>query len=288
MIVSLFMLTGCGSELPPEPGAPGLSGNYYVAIGDWATKSVTFSVTPQNISCFPDEMIEIAVKNSGDDYVYNAVYLWDEKKQSWNDGIFKETPAKNSMWIKNSATKKDKVRCDFLSDFADENKELFYVSYSCSKVNNNWDCHNNKWQLDVIKVQMKKRLSELPPEPQGPGVGEPSTNSSSGGGSSSNSSYWAHSKIAVTDISSNSITLKNMMADPILLTLVDFRNVEGYGEFNNYNLTMNAGQSVDLNALNLGCNNEIRMNVEYIDLATNARYSFDGNGNYLPEIKCVY
>lgn len=153
LVLSLVILAGCSEgELPPEPNAPGATGNYYKAIGDWATESDTFWLDfDDTIECSPGERVNISFRVD-DDFVYNSMFVWDNDVQSWDSISFAQQTIGNSNWIRDQASHIESVLCEGLLDSADENNEIFTVTYSCTRDGAGFDCNDNKWQLQVFSV----------------------------------------------------------------------------------------------------------------------------------------
>ena len=149
MIVILITLVGCSNELPPEPDAPGVAGNYFRQISDWVTEPYNADV---DIEYSGNETYEFLI-DVKDEFIYKYFYIWDEDASEWENGEFSENTVGDSPWISNSASFESLISTSDLKRAIDDDNEMFVVFYSCQKDNSGaWDCHNNKWQLNINKV----------------------------------------------------------------------------------------------------------------------------------------
>lgn len=150
----LLLLVGCASELPPEPEAPGAAGNYYKSVGDWAIAPQSFDLLHnENLTCAVGETVDIGYTINGDDFSYRHFYIWDDVYRTWEKHDFTEGSfVDSSKWIRGTASHSESVLCEELLSMVDENNEIFAAAYACSFENGYWDCHDNKWQLEVFNV----------------------------------------------------------------------------------------------------------------------------------------
>lgn len=148
----LLVLTSCATDLPGEPTAPDLVGNYYRPISNWVSDSQHMSLaTTQNT-------LEITVKA---DLTYSKLYIWNEVDQKWNPFTFEQNPFYGE-WIADKATL---TITDSLQNFANINDEIFVIAFSCNKQGSSWDCNNNKWGLDIVKISNSSKQNSDPSKP---------------------------------------------------------------------------------------------------------------------------
>ncbi|MFT4326143.1 MAG: hypothetical protein ACMXYK_01445 [Candidatus Woesearchaeota archaeon] len=161
LAIMLFVLTACASDLPPEPGTPGVGGQYYRAIGDWATLPFNGGFAP--IWDLSGEIPALVLNTyASDDIVYTFYYMWHESSQSWKQLYLEGARLGNSNWIEGSGTDDfTRILEHELSEFADANGELYVVFYTCSRAGEAWDCHGNKWQLDIQEVPSMENIGGL-------------------------------------------------------------------------------------------------------------------------------
>lgn len=199
LVISLFLL-GCSSDLPPGPNAPGLSGMFDVSIFSWATEPVTFSADETRISCSANEDIVLAFSIE-DRYIFNTFYIWKESESRWIPFEFRGT-ASEGDWFLDSAEYFLELSCSDAQLFADSNDDIFVAAYSCSRTLSGWNCYDNKWQLEIVKL--------LPTRPEIPGSisGPPSISSGSQSPQSSQNqpSQSQDSFISWSSVSSNIFT----------------------------------------------------------------------------------
>lgn len=149
-----LLLIACDSDLPPEPGAPGVAGNYYYAMFDWATEPVSFFIDGRDrFVCSGNE--EVAIRYRADDqFVYRYFYVWDEQNKRWEQLEFSGSRIGNSNWLRGSSNWGIGGLCEQFRDrFADENDEIFAVAYTCRQVGSGWDCHGNRWQMQIASLR---------------------------------------------------------------------------------------------------------------------------------------
>ncbi len=150
-VLLCIFIVGCTSDVPPVPDAPGVGGQYYRAIGDWATEPRSFEVSPDRITCQSGEDVELNMYVSDEDFVYTDMFIWDNSQEAWS-AISLQGNSVTDEWIGGYASIYDTESCDSLQEFADENNELFFVAYACSRDGSSWDCSDNKWQLQIVEV----------------------------------------------------------------------------------------------------------------------------------------
>jgi len=142
VLLLLVLLSACSNDLPPEPYAPGIVGNYYRAIGDWGTAPESFTIV------VTDATIDLSV--TGDDYVYKFMYVWHEGETRWVPISFKQNTVAGSNWIANTAFLS--VPISEFQVYKDSENEIYFVAYACSKEGVYFYCHNNKWQVQIEKL----------------------------------------------------------------------------------------------------------------------------------------
>ncbi|MFT4325990.1 MAG: hypothetical protein ACMXYK_00635 [Candidatus Woesearchaeota archaeon] len=142
--IVLLVLTACSSEYPANPSSPGVAGNYYRAIGPWATAPVRF------ISQFDFSLDDpTLIIEADDDYVFNTYYVWNNADQEWDSHIFSQEGA----WSQGYVLAERPFHGNDLKHYADSNGEIYTVVYTCSRISQgNFDCHSNRWQLDIQQV----------------------------------------------------------------------------------------------------------------------------------------
>jgi hypothetical protein len=138
----LVLITACVSDVPPEPNAPGISGNYYLASYAWATEPVGYTFEQQ------EDSYRIIINDH--DFIYQDIYIWNELETRWAKFVFPEDTKSGTPWIENTVALI--IPKDDLHGYKDDANELYAVAYACNKVSTGWDCHNNKWMLDVMEV----------------------------------------------------------------------------------------------------------------------------------------
>lgn len=152
VVLSIFLF-GCDSDLPPEPNAPGLAGNYYLAMYDWATEPVAFFLQEDRLECSGDDKISLRYI-ADDEFVYRFMYVWVESDQEWIPLPFEGTQVGDSNWLRGSSRRTIDAPCDeFREIVADMNDEVFAVAYTCRRSGSGWDCHDRKWQMQIASVK---------------------------------------------------------------------------------------------------------------------------------------
>lgn len=161
LVLTAFMLflVACTSDLPPEPEAPGLAGNYYRAIGDWATEPVAFGIAGSDVrACGYSEQFPL-IYEANDEFVYKYMYVWIESAQQWERVSLSGDEIADSNWIRGTARFSELVTCGDLSDVADSNNEIFAVGYTCRREGSGWNCQDKKWQLDIAQINLCDSVS---------------------------------------------------------------------------------------------------------------------------------
>lgn len=141
LLLLITVLIGCSS----------VAGDFSKAHEVWARQPTTFSIHPSPIVCVGNEDIVLNFSVS-EDLIYKQLYLWNEQKKSW-DSKKVEGSEVGRHWVKNRGTFTLEMSCSqFISNYVDKNSEMFSAVFSCTK-QDVWNCHKDKWQLSVLKVQ---------------------------------------------------------------------------------------------------------------------------------------
>jgi hypothetical protein len=169
LLLALVALVGCSTseDVPPEPNGVGGVGNFYVSIGqDWVTEPESFYVIEDNLECAGEETVsfeykfyrEILTSFSGDKYVYDTIYLWNESSQEWVAFDMEGERYGYTSYLQGAPKKIMKtisLTCDQALELADTDSLIYAVSYTCDKRRGDWDCHDNKWQLQALNLTQR-------------------------------------------------------------------------------------------------------------------------------------
>lgn len=175
LLIVVLALSGCESELPPEPGAPGAP--IGEAVGIYEGYGVPYDVFDNNKQIFflsenvfnlePDQesfSLGIKVEHEGG-YIYKYGYYYTNA--GWKKYEFPEKAVAGSNWIKDNAKTYLKINTKDITS-----GENYIVAYSCKKYDGQWKCgctskygRCNQWMLQTYLY----RNVELPPEPVPPG-----------------------------------------------------------------------------------------------------------------------
>lgn len=155
-----LMLVSCGpSEFPPEPPAPGETGEgdravagqaYTAALGSAGyAEPKTFTISQEIVDVVGSSSTADLVLNvAGDTYIYQKGYQTDTAG-GWQPFTFPQVTEGSSSWIKTSAS----TTLAIGSDNAVEG-DNYVVAYACSRVGGTWNCHGNKWMIHAFTVNM--------------------------------------------------------------------------------------------------------------------------------------
>jgi hypothetical protein len=126
-----------------------------VATGqEWVTSPSTFSVeSDESVSCLSGETLSISYRVQYEDFVYKDLYIWDESQDKWISYEFSGTEVIGSNFVEGYAGIQIDLSCEEALGLTDADSRIYAVAYSCSDSDTGWDCHDNKWQMQVIDVQ---------------------------------------------------------------------------------------------------------------------------------------
>jgi hypothetical protein len=174
-IFTLFLLSGCQDDLPPEPGdinlPIGQATGYYQGYGppnDVFNDNIQIFFLDNNVFNLPPEKqnidLNVQVEHEGG-FVYRYGHYYTEL-EGWKRFEFPQDTVSGSNWIKESAN--TYVKVDKKEIYPGEN---YIVAYSCKKYDGSWKCGCsqkggacNQWMLNTYLY----RNVDLPPEPIAP------------------------------------------------------------------------------------------------------------------------
>ncbi|MBW3003845.1 hypothetical protein KY337_04735 [Candidatus Woesearchaeota archaeon] len=176
MMISVFIMSGCASNLPPEPGSPGAPTGKATQIYEGYAPPVDVYDNDLQIFFLSDYLLDLQFDLSNFDlgvkvnheggFVYKVGYYYT--KAGWRKYEFDQSTYAGSNWIKDSAS--TTLSLNPLDLYDGEN---YIVAYSCKMYDNVWRCGynypggtGNQWMLQSFIITR----SELPPEPVEPSV----------------------------------------------------------------------------------------------------------------------
>jgi|SRR3989338_2535031 len=174
LIIFVFGLAGCETDLPPEPGAPGPIGqaivlyeNYGPPYDVFNSNSSVFTISRDRFVVAPSrDYIDIGLDVSQTEaFIYRYGYYYNFSGSYWQVYEFPQSTFEGSNWIKDSASRSVTIGSNALVE-----GENYIVAYSCKKYNGEWKCGCStvngpcyQWMLQVFESV------EVPPEPGAPG-----------------------------------------------------------------------------------------------------------------------
>ncbi len=178
LILLVFILVGCETDLPPEPGSPGPIGGAIVLYESYAPPYDVFNSNATVFSISRDRYViappmdsisfDIDVSHTGA-FIYKLGYYYNNSGSEWEMYEFPQSTFEGTNWILDASSRSVTIGSDALVE-----GENYIVAYSCKKYNGLWKCGCstvdgpcNQWMLQAFEV------FEVPPEPPTPG-GRPS------------------------------------------------------------------------------------------------------------------
>jgi len=146
-IIFCLFLVGC-TNLPPEPETLGGVGKAIGVLPDWAADPGNKFTTSPNPLIFTEDAATMKANVQGDQFVYKYGYIY--VNNNWEVFSFSEDTVGTSNWIGGDASVDVVATKDQMPE-----GNYFMVAYSCSKVDEVWQCNGNKWMLrDFIVKEM--------------------------------------------------------------------------------------------------------------------------------------
>ncbi len=159
LVILSLVLVSCGSsEFPPEPPAPGETGDtqgavagqaYNPALGElgYADPTGSFLINRDNLELVgAAATADLYLQVSGESYVYSIGYRTN-KLGEWEQFTFPGVGVSGSNWLEASAAAT--LSLDSTNSVEGEN---YVVAYACTRVGGTWDCHGSKWMIHAFVV----------------------------------------------------------------------------------------------------------------------------------------
>ncbi len=134
-------------DYPNTPQTPKKSGNLYLTQYDWTTRASSFYYGGN--TNFNNNSINELTFYISDSIIYNKIYIWNDEISKWAEYKIERT---NSEWIKGNKDVSVFFTKEELKSLANMNNEIFVIAYSCSNFLNNWFCYDDKWQMEIIRI----------------------------------------------------------------------------------------------------------------------------------------
>ena len=153
--VTLLLASCARNGFPPEPGSPGVVGNYYRALDTMAAIEPAEGVITLTRDASPDTRLTIDINEA---LVYNKLYYWNENSEKWDAIELIGASNRGSNWLtgKSSISLNEST----LGNVVDENDEIFLAFYSCSSTNDGYDCHGY-WQVEIETLSWINNFESL-------------------------------------------------------------------------------------------------------------------------------
>ncbi len=150
VLLFIFVLTASCTidNLPLEPKTPGEESSAIAGRAFYAELAQAGYAEPTSFTINTDELTkgEQPLISVSEEYIYKYYYV--TVNGQWQKQTFPQATFGDSNWIKSSASASiDTTQLSVGSNHV--------VAYACSKVENSWNCHDNKWQIHEFKVLPK-------------------------------------------------------------------------------------------------------------------------------------
>src|SRR3989338_4951208 len=139
LMLLAFILAGCETDLPPEPGAPGPIGQAIVLYEGYGPPYDVFNSNATVFTISKDKFVVVPPRNYIDmdldvshtgAFIYKNGYYYNYSGNKWQIYEFPQTTFEGSNWILDAASRSAKIGSDALVD-----GENYVVAYSCKKYN---------------------------------------------------------------------------------------------------------------------------------------------------------
>ncbi len=151
LLSALIVACAPSSDLPPEPGAPGTAGGAKglagraIAGGEQYADPTTFTISPTLFQLAPGNFSLNLYAQANEQFVYRFGYVTDNEGQ-WKQFEYScSQPIQN--WCRNNVSRVLNVSLE--KNVVGEN---YIVAYGCTKQQGQWNCHSNKWMLQMFTV----------------------------------------------------------------------------------------------------------------------------------------
>ncbi|MBT4825048.1 hypothetical protein HN695_00465 [Candidatus Woesearchaeota archaeon] len=138
-------------ELPPEPPKPGMVGSEEqqdLSGQVWKAEYAEYGFTEPTTFTLSQDILEPGdelTATVNEDFIYSVGYATDS--DDWTAFQY-EGDEMVGKWIKKQAW------IDFLTaaDFVQSYSEFYLLAYACTRVGNDWDCHDYKWMMHSFEI----------------------------------------------------------------------------------------------------------------------------------------